>query len=120
MPNLIMFMPSEFAVLMIVAAGLAMIVGARRVATGLLGAAMAIAFLPVLLAPVFDALPGWLLVGLLVFFGLGLVRALFELTIGKSSTNHMVGILAADVVRSMLLAPFRLLGWIVRLLLRRP
>ena len=119
MRNLILLIPQELVVFMIVGAGLAMIVGARRLAAGLLGAAMAIIFLPVLLAPLFDALPGWLLWGLIIFFSLALLRALFELTIGKNSTDHMVGILAADVVRTMLLAPFRLLGWALRALLRQ-
>jgi nucleoside-diphosphate-sugar epimerase len=48
-----------------------------------------------------------------------MLRALFEITIGKNSTDHMVGILAADVVRAALLAPFRLIGWALRALLRR-
>lgn len=119
MRNLILFVPQELVVFMIVGAGLAMIVGARRFAAGLLGAAFAIIFLPVLLAPLFDVLPGWLLIAFFVLFGLGMLRGLFELVIGKHSTDHMVGILAADVVRSMFLAPFRMIGWIVRLLLRR-
>ena len=103
----------------IIGAGLAMIVGARSLAAALLGTAMAIIFLPLLLAPLFDALPGWLLVVLLVFFALGMLRALFEMAIGKHSTDHMVGILAADVVRATLLAPFRLIGWLARRLLRQ-
>ena len=119
MRNLVLFMPPELVVFMIIGAGLAMIVGARSLAASLLGVAMAIIFLPVLLAPLFDVLPGWLLVGLLVFFALGLLRALFEMTLGKHSTDHMVGILAADAVRATLLAPFRLVGWVLRALLRR-
>ena len=119
MRNLILFMPPELVVFMIIGAGLAMIVGARSLAATLLGIAMAIIFLPVLLAPLFDALPGWLLVILLIFFALGMLRALFEMTIGKHSTDHMVGILAADVVRAALLAPFRLIGWALRALLLR-
>ena len=95
-----------------------MIVGARSLAATLLGTAMAIIFLPVLLAPLFDALPGWLLVVLLVFFALGMLRALFEMTIGKHSTDHMVGTLAADVVRTALLAPLRAIAWAIRTLLR--
>jgi hypothetical protein len=119
MRNLILLVPQELVVFMIVGAGLAMIVGARRFAAGLLGAAFAVIFLPVLLAPLFDLLSGWLLVILLVFFAMGMLRTLFEMTIGRQSTDHMVGTLAADVVRSMLLAPFRMIGWLFRLLLRR-
>jgi ABC-type multidrug transport system fused ATPase/permease subunit len=119
MRNLILFMPPELVIFMIIGAGLAMIVGARSLAATLLGTAMAIIFLPVLLAPLFEALPRWLLVVLLVFFALGMLRALFEMAIGKHSTDHMVGILAADVVRATLLAPFRLIGWLARRLLRQ-
>ena len=119
MRNLILFIPQELVVFMFVGAGLAMIVGARRIASGLLLAAMAVIFLPVLLAPLFDALPGWLLWGLLVVFGLSLLPGLFVVVIGKNSTDHMVGILAADVVRATLLAPFRFIGWLARRLLRQ-
>ena len=119
MRNVILFMPPELVVFMIVGAGLAMIVGARSLAASLLGVAMAIIFLPVLLAPLFDVLPGWLVVGLLFLFGLALLRALFEITIGKNSTDHMVGILAASAVWWALRAPFRFIGWVVRAAFRR-
>lgn len=119
MRNLILFMPQELVLFMFVGAGLAMIVGARRIASGLLAAALAVIFLPALLAPLFDALPGWLLWALLVVFCLSLLRGLFVIAIGKNSTDHMVGILAADVVRATLLAPFRLIGWLARLLTRQ-
>lgn len=114
MRNLLIFVPPEFAVLLVVGAGLSMIVGARALAKTLLVFAMALVFLPVLLAPLFDALPTWLLLALMVFFGMGLVRAVFNLLIGKHSTDNMVGILAADVVRFAFLAPFRLVGWLFR------
>jgi hypothetical protein len=119
MRNLILFMPPELVIFMIVGAGMAMIVGARRLAATLMGVALAIIVLPVLLAPLFDALPGWLLVTLLVVLVLGMLRGLFELTLGKHSTDHMVGILAADVVRAVILAPFRLVGRLTRWMLRQ-
>ena len=118
MRNMIALIPSEFAVLLIVAAGIAMIVGARKLAGALLMIMAAIVFLPLVLAPVFELMPVWLLTVLILCFGFGLVRALFELTIGKRSTEHMVGILAADVVRFSALAPFRLLRWLFRSLTR--
>ena len=119
MRNLVLFIPQELVIVMFVGAGLAMIVGARRIAGGLLIAAMAVVFLPVLLAPLFNALPGWLLWCVIVVFGLSLLRGLFVVVIGKNSTDHMVGILAADVLRATLLAPFRFIGWLARLLLRQ-
>ena len=119
MRNLILFIPRELVVFVFAGAGLAMIVGARRTASGLLLAALAIIFLPVLLAPLFDALPGWLLLGLTVVSGASLLRGLFVVVIGKNSTDHMVGILAADVIRATLVAPFRLIAWLARRLLRQ-
>lgn len=114
MTALLMLVPSTFAMLLIVGAGLAMIIGARALARTLFTVALALVFLPILLAPLFDALPTWLLFGLLVFFGFWLLRVVFNLLIGKHSTDQMVGILAADVVRLVFVAPFRLLGWIWR------
>lgn len=119
MRNLLLFIPPELVAFMIVGAGLALIVGARRIASGLLLAALAVIFLPVLLAPLFNALPGWLLWCVVVVFSLNLLRGVFVVVIGKNSTDHMVGILAADVVRATLLAPFRFVGWLARLLLRQ-
>lgn len=118
MRNLILFMPPELAVLMFIGTGFAMLVGARKLAAGLFGATLAVIFLPILLVPLFDQLPSWLLWSLLIFFGLCLLRSLFELVLGKRATDHMVGILAADVVRVVLLSPFRLLGWFTRVLWR--
>lgn len=114
MRNLILFVPPELAALLIAAAGFAMILGARTLAGTLFAFALALVFLPVLLAPLFDVLPAWLLMGMLVFFGFGLMRALFNLFIGRNSTDHMVGILAADAVRFALFAPSRFFAWVVR------
>lgn len=116
MSNLIPSVPPELAVLLIAAAVPAMMLGMRALAGFLFAFAMAIIFLPTLLALLFEALPAWLLVGLLVFFVLSLLRALSNMLIGRNSTDHMVGILAADVVRFALFAPFRFIAWIVRTL----
>ena len=119
MRSLLLLLPQEALIAMVVGAGLAMIVGARRLAGALLGAATLLVILPVVLAPLFDLLPGWVLACLLVFFVLGLLRTLLQLLIGRSSANHTVGILVADVLRATLLAPFCLLGWLVRAVLGR-
>lgn len=119
MRNLLLLVPAEWTVFLIVGAGLAMIVGARRLAGGLLAGAIALAVLPALLAPLFEALPTWLLVAMLACFGFGVIRALLELSIGKRAADNTVGILAADVIRFSVLAPVRLAAWIVRLFLRR-
>lgn len=105
--------------MLIAGAGMAMIAGARRLAVGLLLAGAGLLILPVVLEPVFGTLPVWLLAGLLGVFALTIARALFVLLIGERATEHMVGILAADVVRAGILAPFRMMGWLVRTLFSR-
>ena len=43
-----------------------------------------------------------------------LLRWSVRMLIGREAMNQMVGILAADVMRFLFLAPFRLLRWIAR------
>lgn len=77
--------------------------------------------LSILMAPLFDAifsmLPWWLTLLIGVGFAVAIARALIGLLLGRHATDHMVGILAADVVRGLfraVLLPLRLLGRIVR------
>lgn len=114
MAALLTLLPTEFVSLLIVASGVAMMVGAHSLGGKLFVAALAMAFLPFFLAPLFDAFPTWLLLGVLAVLALGVLRVAFDLVIGRRSTDHMVGILAADVVRYAFVASFRLLGWIFR------
>jgi len=69
----------------------------------------------------FSWLPWWLVILVLGFTLLSMVRGLFNLGLGTRATDHMVGILAADVVRvsfrsifRLLFFPFRLIGWLLR------
>ena len=105
MRNLILFIPQELVLFLFLGAGFAMIVGAKRIAMSLLGAAMAVIFLPVLLAPIFNALPGWLLTVVLIVSGLMLLCALFQMVFGKQTTDRFVGTLLVDMLRFLLLAP---------------
>lgn len=116
MRHLILLVPPEAAVLVIALAGLALVVGARRWARMLFAFGVALVLVPPLLAPIFDALPTWVLLAVLVLLGLGVLRALSSLLIGQRATDHMVGILAADVVRLAVSAPFRILGLAFRAL----
>ncbi|MBL8347454.1 MAG: hypothetical protein JNN03_18595, partial [Rubrivivax sp.] len=73
MRSLPVFLPDEFIPMLIVAGGLAIIVGARRVGAGLVVTALLLAVLPALLAPFFDALPSAVLTLLLVAMLIALV-----------------------------------------------
>jgi hypothetical protein len=115
---LVAFLPVEFLPLLITAAGIAWIVGARGLAASLGAAAAAIVVLPALLAPLFAQLPGWLLVAALAITALGLVAGATKALLGKEAWGNMVGILAADVVRALFVGGFKLTAALVALPLR--
>lgn len=111
MRALLLVLPDEALPMLIVAAGLAFIVGARQFGRGMLVAAAALVFLPLLLAPVFDALPGWLfflvLAAMAIAVLFALLRGMSSMLIGSRATDHMVGALAADVVKATALGTLR-------------
>ena len=119
MKSLLVFLPSEAAPLIIAAAGIALIVGARRIAAGLFMLGLAIVVLPVVLEPLFAELPSWLLYLLLLALGLAALWALLTLPLkamlGQRAWDHMVGILAADAVRSGIGGFLRGLMWVLGL-----
>ena len=115
MRAMLLLLPVELVMPLVVAAGLALIVGARAFAGGLLTLAAAMVILPVLLAPLFDALPEWVLWAVVfitsVGIGLMLLRATSIAMIGRGATDGLVGILAANFVQSSLRGAVRLMGW---------
>lgn len=115
---LIAFLPAEFLPLLIAAAGIAMIVGARGLAASLGAAAAAILVLPALLAPLFAQLPGWILMAVLAIAVLGLMGGAMKALLGKEAWGSMVGILAADVVRAAFVGGFKLTAALMALPLR--
>ena len=122
MRSLVAFLPVELLPLLISAGGLLFIIGARRLAGAVIVLAIAIAVLPVVLAPMFDLMPAWLLVLVMVVLILGMIlgilRWLSSLLIGRRATDHMIGALAADLVRAVVVGSFRLAGRILRALWR--
>ena len=118
MRALLTLLPEEMIPLLFVAGGLALMVSARRLGGSLLALSLVLALLPALLAPLFESLPDGLLsvVLTIIFVGLAfsIVRMLSNCLIGKRSTDHMIGILAADVARAAFLSVMRLLGHAIR------
>ena len=115
--------PDEAIVLIIVLIGFALMCGfiSGRRASGVIGGIVLLLILSPFIASLLDALPAWLLLGLLIAFGMSLLRAVSNFVIGRGATNEMVGTLAADVVRLCFRAifftialPFRVLGRVVR------
>jgi hypothetical protein len=116
--TLLAWMPIETIPLLFVAAGIAVMLGARWVAAGFAAAGVVAAVLPVVLGPLFDQLPLWTLYLVMFIMVAGLGLGLAKSILGGRAWDHMVGILAADVVRWTFLSAFRLLVGIIVLPLR--
>lgn len=119
MRSLWLFLPDEAMPLLIVAVGLALIVSLIRPRAAF-GVILTIVLM-LLAAPfvdlLFEALPWWLLLLLMLWAALYLFRTLLGLFIGDQATAEAVGSLAADVIRfgfRLLFLPFRVLRWILR------
>lgn len=115
------FMPDQFLPLFIVFAGIAWVVGAKRVATGLLTFAVLAMILPALLQPLVELVPVWLLwvfgvyvLFLVPYFLLGLFGTLVAPALGRKPANTMIGEMAAVMSVKLLAAPFRLVGTLFR------
>lgn len=105
-----LFMPDEALLPMLVIAGILTIMGLKRLAGGLLLFVLVLAFSPVFqpfIETLIAALPGWAVVALLVGLGFALLRACVGLIFGKGVSDQMLGTLLADLVRVLILLPFR-------------
>ena len=118
MRNLAMFIPDQLLPVLIVAGGLLIIIGSRARGMSLVTLAIATPLLGVLASIVFDLLPMWLVVVLLVFAAAAVLRGLFETLLGKGATEAMVGHLAADSLKFAVVLPFKLIASAVRALFR--
>jgi hypothetical protein len=116
-----MLLPDGVLPLVIVGIGLALMVGLlnRSAAFGLLGMFLLFALLGPIVEGVMGGMPPW--VGFFVFAVviLVLLKSIASLVLGRRAADHMVGILAADLVRlavRILLLPFRAVAGLVRLI----
>ena len=111
----------SLAVLCIVVAGFAIMVGARRAATLLFLSAATLLVLP-FMAPAIDELVGELLaalpwyVSVTVLAGLGvyLLRAMLALPLGQRGADYVVAALVLDGIRGVLRLAFVLIGALAR------
>lgn len=118
-----MLLPDWAIPLVILGIALATVLGVLRggAAFSLLGVVLLFAllgpFVEGIVEGVAGTLPPWMSLALLVIVGLVLLRAAAALFLGRRASDHMVGILAADLVRLAVIAlffPFRLLGRLLR------
>lgn len=117
-------LPDELLPLVVVGVGLLVIVRVIRLSTGI-GILFTLLMLPMLLAPIVEAviaeLPLWLVLLILGALVLLLLRGIFALLLGNGATDHLVGNLATDCVHAfgrLCLLPFRLAGAVCRMALK--
>lgn len=117
------WLPDEAMLLVIAGIGLALMFGffRGRSAAGLLGAVILVLLAGPFIDALLDALPGWMLLLLLLWVALALFRWVLSLLLGARAANEAVGSLAADMIRAgfrllflLLCLPFRILWWVFR------
>lgn len=113
MRNLLLLLPPELVVFLIMGGGFALMLNAKRLAMTLFGAAVAIIFLPALLEPVLEILPGWLLNALLLVFGVGLVLTLLQFLIGNKAARRLLTTSFAELLRLTVLVPLGVVAILV-------
>ena len=114
-----LLMPDSALPLVIVGVALLLIVGvlSRGRAVSMIGALVAYLIFVPFSGVILAMFPWWVSPLLLVGFVMSVVRAASGLLLGDRASDHMVGILAADVVRGLFKAflfPFRLLARLAR------
>jgi len=113
--------PNEALLPLLVFAAMATILGLHRLGGSLVLLVLVMAFAP-MFAPFIQALvvalPSWMLVVFLVGLGFALLRACVALLFGQGVSDQMLGTLLADVVRVLILLPFRGFRAIVRWFIR--
>lgn len=125
---------SEIAIIIIALAGLALIVQARKTASKLMLIALGMVAWPPLLGALLpllqqnvqalpDVLGEWVWIEELspwplpIFLTL-LVLMLLRVVLGRAAIDQMMGTLLADIVRALVLLPFRILGSVLQRLWR--
>lgn len=109
---LLAFLPDQALPLIIVGLGLALILGiiSRSFAFSILGTVILFAILSPFIDALFDSLPLWLLILLMLFFGLSLLKLVMNTLFGREATGHFLG----ELLFAIFAMPFRLLGHLIR------
>jgi hypothetical protein len=108
-----LLLPQEALLPLLTLAGLLMILGFRRASIGLIGFVITAAFLPLfepVIGALFDLLPGWAVLLLVVFVALQVLRFLGELLFGPEAWGSFFG----GLLLALFLLPFRGLGRLLR------
>ncbi len=112
-----LLLPDEVLPLIIVGVAFALMFGLLSL-RGAVGLILALVVLPPVLAPfvegVLGDLPPWVSVIILAVLALAILRGLAALVLGRAAAAEMVGHLAADLVKALVLLPLRGVRWVFR------
>jgi len=115
--EILAFLPQEALPALFVLGGMAMVFQLRGLAKTIFTMAALLVFLPVIIEPVLNMLPDWAFPFLQIFLWISMAGTVITLLIGRRAKDHMVGILAADFIKWLLLSPFvmaaRIIRWIM-------
>ncbi len=106
------FIPDQALPLVFIAGCLLLMLGWRGTGASLMASALLLPVLSPFVEAFMAAMPPWIALAILVVVALSFMRGLAALLLGEVAAGHMIGALAADVVRWTFLAlfvmPFRL------------
>lgn len=107
-----MLLPESTWILVIVCLGIGVIVRliSTRTAFSVIGVLVLISLFEPILGALFESLPLWLLILVIIIFGLTTISWLMSLLVGKSTTDHFKAMILHDIF----LLPFRLIGMLFR------
>lgn len=107
------FIPDQALPLVFLAGCVLLMLGWRGTGVSLMTSALLLPILSPFVEAFMAAMPPWIALAILVIVGLSFMRGLTALLLGEVAAGHMIGVLAADVVRWTFLAlfvmPFRLI-----------
>ena len=111
------FLPDEALILVPVAAGFLVILGLLKPgkAFSIIGGLVLLLILTPFIAAIFDALPLWICIIALIWFGYSIAKALSDTVMGKGVADHFWG----SLLFALFCLPFRLLAACFRMLLPR-
>ena len=106
------FMPDQAYPAIIAGLGLALILGiiSRSVVFSILGTIILFALLSPFIDTLFDSLPLWLLLLIMLVVGFTLLKFVMTTLFGKEATGHVLG----QLLMAIFTLPFRILGLLIR------
>jgi hypothetical protein len=109
---LLTILPENFLIIIIVFADLGLILGlvSRQAAFGILWTIVILALAMPFVDALFDSLPLWVLILLMIAFGFMLLRWVFTLLFGRKTTAHLLALILHDIF----LLPFRIIKSLLR------